>query len=149
MNYDRPVTPPITTSVAGPQLAAAFSPAVLKGLASADARAVAPRLAPVAAMAPNPEATLGEAFDAALKSLVAGHRSEYVFKNQIISKVVFGRHSPRTASALLELPMGQSVADVVVLNGTSTTYEVKTDLDQFTRLSTQLDDYARDRKSVV
>lgn len=37
--------------------------------------------------------------------------------------------------------MGGSIADIVVLNGTTTTYEVKTDLDHFSRLSTQLIDY--------
>ncbi|RFA06862.1 hypothetical protein B7R21_18050 [Subtercola boreus] len=37
--------------------------------------------------------------------------------------------------------MGESIADVTVLNGTSTVYEVKTDLDSFARLPDQIADY--------
>ena len=44
--------------------------------------------------------------------------------------------------------MGRSVADLVILNGTTTTYEVKTDLDHFTRLATQLSDYAQHTEHV-
>jgi hypothetical protein len=84
---------------------------------------------------------LGEAYDAAYGVLEKQYRCEYYFKAQVVSKVVFGRHSPRTANALLELPMGSSIADVVVVNGTTTVYEIKTDLDNFDRLDGQLDQY--------
>ncbi|WP_434690096.1 sce7726 family protein [Glutamicibacter sp. Je.9.36] len=94
-------------------------------------------------MAPSPSSTLADAYDSAFKYLFLNRRNEYVFKNQIVSKIVFGRHSPRTASALLELHMGKSIADVVVINGTTTAYEIKTDLDDFSRLSSQLVDYTR------
>jgi hypothetical protein len=87
-------------------------------------------------------ASLGEAFDLAHRLLQQQYRAEYVYKNELISKIVFGRHSPKTASALLELRMGSSCADLVIVNGTSTTYEIKTDLDQFTRLRQQLEDYS-------
>lgn len=39
--------------------------------------------------------------------------------------------------------MGTSIADVVILNGTSTVYEIKTDFDTFTRLPTQIADYQK------
>ena len=87
--------------------------------------------------------TLGSCFDVAHEILRRQYRSEYFYKNAVVSKLVFGRHSPSTASALLELGVGSSVADVVVLNGTSTAYEIKTDLDDFARLPGQLLDYTR------
>jgi hypothetical protein len=136
------VNAPALLPPAATQLAASFSPIVLKGLASSHLGDAAGRIARVAQFAPHSHASLGESFCALHNALFNSHRSEYVFKNQIVSKIVFGRHSPRTASALLELPMGQSVADVVILNGTTTVYEVKTDFDRFDRLATQLDDYA-------
>jgi len=86
--------------------------------------------------------SLGEAFDRGLTRLVQEYRSEYVYKNSIVSKLILGKHSPRTASALLEQHMGASLADVLILNGTATAYEIKSDLDQYSRLGTQLRDYA-------
>jgi hypothetical protein len=38
--------------------------------------------------------------------------------------------------------MGKSCADLMIVNGTSTIYEVKTDLDDFARLSGQVLDYS-------
>ncbi|TFD00497.1 hypothetical protein E3T28_08185 [Cryobacterium sinapicolor] len=85
--------------------------------------------------------SIADAFDIAYEILLCNYRNEYVFKNAIVSKIVFGRHKPSTASAILELPLGRSIADVAVFNGTSTVYEIKTDLDSFARLTSQLRDY--------
>jgi len=128
--------------VTGAQLALAFSPMVMTALGRSSLGASAPRLSLVAGLVRDrPGATLGDAFDAAHALLARGYRSEYVFKNALVSKIVFGRHSPATATALVEQQMGNSVADLVVVNGTSTVYEIKTDLDQFVRLDAQLADY--------
>lgn len=85
----------------------------------------------------------------AYTQLARDYRVEYVYKNTIASSMVFGRHSPGTASAVLELSAGDSVADIVVLNGASTAYEIKTDLDQFSRLPHQVADYAKCFDKVV
>ena len=124
-------------------LASAFTRPVYRALSQASpvAGPSLRALSEVAASRTNHDATLGEAFDEALRQLAVNYRSEYFYKAQIVSKVVFGRHSPRTAAALLELPMGSAIADVVIINGTSTIYEVKTDLDNFDRLPAQLHEY--------
>ncbi|MGB3357576.1 MAG: sce7726 family protein [Rhodococcus qingshengii] len=88
------------------------------------------------------ETTLAEAINCAYSTLASQYRNEYVYKNEIVSRLVFGRHSPRTASVSLELRAGRSIADVVVCNGTTTAYEIKTELDDFSRLAAQLDDYS-------
>ncbi|MEN4475194.1 sce7726 family protein [Mycolicibacterium cosmeticum] len=95
--------------------------------------------------------TLADAFDDALQVMSKRYRNEYVFKNTIVDRLVFGRHSPRTAAALLELRAGKSIVDVAVFNGTSTAYEIKTDLDDFSRLAQQLSCYEEsfERVSVV
>ena len=129
-------------SMTGVQLAQAFSPKVMTALSRTSLGGSAARISMIAKLVEDgSDATLGDAFDIAHGLLAQHYRSEYVFKNAIISKIVYGRHSPATATALLELQMGSSIADVVVVNGTSTIYEVKTDLDQFVRLETQLTDY--------
>lgn len=97
------------------------------------------------------DATLGYAFDRAFERISREYRSEYVFKNSIVDRLVFGRHSPRTAAPLLELGAGKSIVDVAVFNGTSTAYEIKTELDDFSRLLPQLRSYEQrfERVAVV
>jgi hypothetical protein len=142
---------PAVTALPARRLASVFSTRVFRALAAERPEDVTARLAPLAALDAPSTATLGERFEEAHRRLVASYRSEYVFKNTLVSKIVFGKHRPATASAILEMPMGDSEADLLVLNGTSTVYEIKTDLDQFTRLNGQLRDYCTraDRVYVV
>lgn len=129
----------------GPALAAAFSPVVMRSLSReifSEPR-TKPALHRIAStVVEQPGATLGDAFNSAFEILSRRYRGEYIYKNGLVSKLVFGRHSPATASALLEIPMGSSCADLMVVNGTTTVYEIKTDLDQFSRLDVQLRDYS-------
>ena len=119
-----------------------FSSATYRSLASQRPLEAMERLRKVFPLATESGArSVADAFDIAYQRLLRDYRNEYVFKNAIVSKIVFGRHRPSTASAILELPLGRSIADVAVFNGTSTVYEIKTDLDSFTRLSSQLRDY--------
>ena len=91
----------------------------------------------------------------ATKSIFAGmrrhYRSDYVYRVAIANKLFLGRHSPATTTFLSELRVGESRADIAMLNGTSTVYEIKTELDNLDRLGSQLDDYSRmfDRTYVV
>lgn len=89
----------------------------------------------------NSELTLREFFVAAFESLKKEYRNEYVYKSAIINKIIFGRHSPRTSSTAIELPVNNSIVDVAVFNGYSTAYEIKTEYDSPKRLVTQSVDY--------
>lgn len=94
-------------------------------------------------------ATVSDAFESTFKSIdVPGRRDEYVYKAAITEKVLLGRHSLRTASMLTEVRVAGSKADVVVLNGTSTVYEIKSERDSLARLPGQLDSYRRAFASV-
>lgn len=97
------------------------------------------------------DSTLGHWFDAAFGMLTSHYRCEYVYKNTLARKIALGRHSPRTCTFLSEVRVGQHVADAVVLNGTSTVYEIKSEYDSFERLAGQLSAYQRmfDRVVVV
>lgn len=97
------------------------------------------------------ECSPGEVFDKCLEELARNYRCEYVYKNAIANRIVFGRHSPRTAGMQLELPVGDSIVDVAIFNGTSTAYEVKTELDSDKRLASQAPNYLKafDRVYVV
>ncbi|MBD2222870.1 sce7726 family protein [Calothrix sp. FACHB-1219] len=84
---------------------------------------------------------LGAALQLAYERLRKCYRAEYIYKNEIASKVVFAKHSPRTASLVSELRVGDCILDLAVFNGTSTAYEIKTQYDSLARLPEQLGEY--------
>lgn len=88
------------------------------------------------------EATVGNAFNAAFDALkVAGQRDEYVYRAALTRKVLLGKHSLRTACMLSEFRAGNCKADLVILNGTATVYEIKSERDSLARLANQMANY--------
>ncbi|SCI39701.1 sce7726 family protein [Intestinibacter bartlettii] len=75
------------------------------------------------------------------KFMNKNHRNEYYYKNTLLNKLLLGRHSLNTTTALTELPIGKSKADFVLINGKGVVYEIKTELDTFNRLESQINDY--------
>lgn len=69
------------------------------------------------------------------------HRNEYVYINTLFNKILLGRHSLNTTTAITQLPIESSKADLILINGKAVVYEIKTELDTFDRLMYQLDDY--------
>ena len=69
------------------------------------------------------------------------YRNEYFYKNTLINKLIIGAHRLNTTTVLTELPISKSIADVIMINGKAIVYEIKTELDGFDRLETQLSDY--------
>ena len=81
-------------------------------------------------------------FDAAFDILKKkAHRHEYVYKAALTHKVLLGAHSLQTASMLTEFRVGACKADLVILNGTGTVYEIKSERDSLTRLGRQIEAY--------
>lgn len=71
------------------------------------------------------------------------YRCEYVYKNAITNKILLGRHSLNTSALISEMNVRNSKADIVIFNGTSTVYEIKTELDSLNRIDSQLKDYLK------
>lgn len=71
------------------------------------------------------------------------YRCEYVYKNTITNSILSKRHALDSTIILNEFRVGSSKADLVVLNGTSTAYEIKTELDNLDRLESQLASYRK------
>lgn len=81
-------------------------------------------------------------FDAAFSILKrTAHRHEYVYKAALTHKVLLGTHSLQKASMLTEFRVGRCKADLVILNGTATAYEIKSERDSLNRLERQLQAY--------
>lgn len=84
-----------------------------------------------------------EALERMYSYLLNEYRCEYIYKNFITRKILLGRHSLNTSTLINEFRVGTSVADVVMINGKSTVYEIKTELDSPDRLKDQLLDYQK------
>lgn len=69
------------------------------------------------------------------------YRNEYFYKNTLLTKLLLHRHNINKTIALTQIPIGKSKADFVLINGKATVYEIKSELDNFSRLKSQLEDY--------
>ena len=82
-------------------------------------------------------------FEAAFSLLKReGYRHEYIYKAALTHKILLGKHSLQTASMINEFRVGDCKADIAILNGTATVYEVKSERDSLTRLERQIAAYA-------
>lgn len=89
-------------------------------------------------------ATVGEAFDATFGILgAAGRRDEYIYRSALTHNVLLGKHSLNTACMLTEFRSGNCKADVAILNGTATVYEIKSERDSLSRLGNQIANYKK------
>lgn len=89
------------------------------------------------------EVSLIHVLDSLYSEFKKNYKCEYVYKNTIVNKILLGRHSLNTSTLISELNVGKSKADIVIFNGTSTVYEIKTELDSLNRLEAQLEDYLK------
>ena len=72
-----------------------------------------------------------------------GLRDEYIYKAALTHRILLGKHSLNTASMLTEFRAGECRADIAILNGTITVYEIKSERDSLARLERQIRNYRR------
>ena len=101
---------------------------------------------------PNQHRPLSDLFDFFYQILLSNYRCEYIYKNIITTELYLKEyHSLQNSLLINEFRSGRSRADIVIFNGTSTVYEIKSEYDSFDRLDNQLADYQKvfDRIVVV
>lgn len=121
-----------------------FSSAVFREMAKNGRSALFARLFALAEIANrcNEATTVGEAFDATFDVLKSvGRRDEYIYRSALTHNVLLGTHSLNTACMLTEFRAGACKADLAILNGTATVYEIKSERDSLSRLANQVDNY--------
>lgn len=140
---------PMTRSMDSSQLAAAaklFSSSVVQEMARTGRSPLFSRLAAQSTLTGmmSEDDCVGRLFDVAFNLLKKkAYRYEYAYKSAITHKVLLGVHSLRTASMLTEFRIGACKADLAILNGTSTVYEIKSERDNLDRLSNQIINYRK------
>jgi hypothetical protein len=121
-----------------------FSSSVIREMATKGKSPLFVRLANEAKIFENADDSLnvGELLESAFSILKEkSHRHEYVYKAALTKKILLGRHSLGTASMLTEFRIGDCKADLVILNGTGTVYEIKSERDSLSRLERQIAAY--------
>lgn len=129
-----------------------FSSTVFRELAIKGKSAAFTRLIREADLLPRrPDKMLvRDVFQAAFEMLKQrGLRDEYIYKAALTHRILMGRHSLRTACMLSEFRVGKCKADIVILNGTTTVYEIKSERDSLSRLERQIEEYRKVFASVV
>jgi len=71
------------------------------------------------------------------------YRNEYIYKNTLINELLIKKYGLKDTIAINEFRVGNSIADIVLFNGTSKAFEIKTELDTEKRLDGQLEDYTK------
>ena len=138
-----------TTDLASEQLAAIsrlFSSSVVREMARKGKSPLFTRLASQSHLLRTfaSSARVYNLFEAAFSLLKReGYRDEYIYKAALTQNILLGKHSLHTASMLNEFRVGECKADIAILNGTATVYEVKSERDSLSRLERQVTAYAK------
>jgi hypothetical protein len=85
----------------------------------------------------------GEVIEYLYRELQDNYKSEYLYKNVLINKLLLGKYSLNTTTVLNEFKIGTSIADFVLLNGESRIFEIKSELDSLEKLKKQITDYCQ------
>ena len=122
-----------------------FSTSVLNELARKGKSPLFRRLAKDSSLLdyiPQQSALVRDLFEVAFSLLKKKNfRHEYIYKTAITHKILLGTHSLQTSVMLNEFRTGRSKADVAILNGTTTVYEIKSERDKLARLPQQVSSY--------
>lgn len=70
------------------------------------------------------------------------YRCEYIYKNSLINYII-DHYSTKNTSVFDEFSIASSKADLTLLNGDFKIFEIKTELDDFSRLPSQIADYQK------
>ncbi|MDP8040076.1 MULTISPECIES: sce7726 family protein [Pasteurellaceae] len=76
------------------------------------------------------------------KMLQKKYRCEYIYKNYLFLNIIKEYGLTKTLT-INEFKISSSKADLLLLNGSARVFEIKTELDDFSKLSKQLEDYQK------
>lgn len=76
------------------------------------------------------------------KTLQKKYRCEYIYKNSLFLDII-KEYGLKDTLTFNEFKVATSKADLVLLNGSIRIFEIKTELDDFTKLSKQINDYKK------
>lgn len=82
-----------------------------------------------------------ELYRNAYSELQNNYRNEYFLKNELTNFLFNNKHHTKEATVLNEVRVNDNKADLVIVNGKITAYEIKSEYDNLHRLKSQLSAY--------
>lgn len=79
----------------------------------------------------------------AYHTIARKYRCEYVYKNEIISKLLIRKYGTKNTIAINEFHVRSSIVDFALFNGDSKAFEIKTEYDTQKRLEHQIEEYSK------
>lgn len=125
------------------QLWGIFKPSVIKGLSHTTGwREVRSYLNRLLLEHGGPKsARVSDVYEAAFTHLSRNQPAEYFYKNAVLQRNVLSRHGSKRSRVFFEFRAGSSKLDALIARDSMHAYEIKTELDHFRRLPTQISDY--------
>jgi hypothetical protein len=77
------------------------------------------------------------------EEMLKNYKNEYIYKNALITDLLFKKYSFKKTIVLNEFKIGKSIADTVFVNGNVRLFEIKTEFDNLNRLDAQLYEYRK------
>lgn len=77
------------------------------------------------------------------KVLQKFYANEYIYKNEFLNQWLIKELGSEESTIINEFRLGKAVADLVMFNGCSRVFEIKTLLDKESRLNSQLEEYKK------
>lgn len=119
-----------------------FSPSLLKKIHNfSDEQSIRDLIKDCNLYPDNEDWNLIKGLEITYNYLKGHYRCEYIYKNEIANQLLLQFHSDNSATLLKEVNSDSSIADIVIINGDTVAYEIKTELDSFERLSSQITSY--------
>jgi len=125
-----------------PQFSKLFSANVVKDILSIEKSRDIEKLIHIMPSNMTEKYTFANFFDDLYVLLKENYPNEYIYKNEFLLSLLKKEYkTPHTF--LQEVRIGKNIADMVVINGKSIAYEIKTEFDSFVRLEAQLTSYLK------
>lgn len=86
--------------------------------------------------------SLAEFYDELFTHLFRHYRYEYIYKNALAEKILIGKYGTKNATMLSEFRVENCIADIVLLNGSSHAFEIKSEMDSLDRIERQINAYS-------
>lgn len=84
---------------------------------------------------------VSEVYEVVFAHLSRNQPAEYFYKNAVLQRSLLSRHGSKRSRLFFEFRAGKSKLDVLIARESMHAYEIKTELDHFRRLPSQIADY--------
>lgn len=125
-----------------PQISKIFSKKIIKEILSTEKSELLNSIIINSKINIKPNTSYIELYEYFYKILKNNYPNEYIYKNEFLLQLI--KRGYKTEHVFLqEVYVDKNIVDLVVINGKTTAYEIKTEFDSLQRLKSQLNSYSK------